>query len=349
MQVQLADIAEARDIPSAVPARRGFVRPHTSAAWEQAYLPGNGWRGPLAVVRAPGAELAFARKRAGKLDLYALGGYYWPWRGVAVEAGAGEQALAGLADELTRRPCGAVLRMGPLIDGDTDTQRFLTLLRARGWRGLQQESGEVFELALPASMEALQAQVSGSLWKNIAYQRRRLDKQAAVTTERHRLSVEQAAPLLQRAALVEQASWVAQQGGEVKLVGAQNQSYWSQLAQHEGDGPEVVLWLLSSGERDIAYSLHLEYGQTMCIVANGYDEAYKASSPGSLLSLDIFRDAIGRGLRLVDWGQGDSGYKQRWGAQPGARMMDLLLFRPGLVGAIGYRILKTALSGWTPL
>lgn len=341
-------MAEGRDVPSDALARRGFVRAHTSAAWEQAYLPGNGWRGPLAVVRVAGAELAFARKRAGKVNLWALGGYYWPWRGVAVEPGAGEHTLAELAAELTRRPCGPVLRMGPLIDGDTDTQRFVTLLRARGWRGLKQESGPVFELALPASSEALQAQVSGSLWKNIAYLRRRLDKQGAVTTERHRLTAEQAAPLLQRAALVEQATWVAQQGEDVKLVGAQNQAYWSQLAQ-DGGGPEVVLWLLSCGERDIAFSLHLEHGQTMCIVANGYDEAWKASSPGSLLSLDIFRDAIGRGLRLVDWGQGDSGYKQRWGALPGAQMMNLILFRPGLVGAVGYRMLKSALSGWVPL
>lgn len=335
-------------MPSDTLARRGFVRAHTSDAWEHAYLPGKGWRGPLAVVRVPGAEVAFARKRAGKLDLWALGGYYWPWRGVAVEPGAGEPALAELAAELTRRPCGPVLRMGPLIGGDTDTQRFVTLLRARGWRGLKQETGQVFELALPASAEALQAQVSGSLWKNIAYLRRRLDKQGPVGTQRHRLTAEQAASLLQRAALVEQASWVAQQGEDVKLVGAQNQAYWSRLAQHDG-GPEVVLWLLTCGERDIAYSLHLEHGQTMCIVANGYDEAFKASSPGSLLSLDIFRDAIGRGQRLVDWGQGDSGYKQRWGALPGAQMMNLILFRPGLVGAAGYRILKTALSSWEPL
>lgn len=331
-----------------IPARRGFVRAHTSAAWAQSYLPGNGWHAPLTVVRAPGAEVAFARKRAGKLNFWALGGYYWPWRGVAVEPGAGEQALTALAAELTKRPCGAVLRMGPLIDGDTDTQRFVSLLRSNGWRGLKQESGQVFEMTLPASMEMLQAQISGSLWKNIAYLRRRLDKQAPVTTERHQLSAERAAPLLRRAALVEQSSWVARQGEEVKLVGEQNQTYWSRLAQH-GDGPKVVLWLLSSGEHDIAFSLHLEYGQTMCIVANGYDEDWKSSSPGSLLSLDIFRDAIGRGLRLVDWGQGDSGYKQRWGAQPGARIMDLILFRPGLVGTIGYKMLKTALSDWRPL
>ncbi|MFC5552224.1 GNAT family N-acetyltransferase [Massilia aerilata] len=341
-------MAEGLDMPAEALARRGFVRAHTAAAWEQAYLPGNGWCGPLKVVRGAGAEVAFARKRASKLDLWALGGYYWPWRGVALEAGAGEQSLIGLADELTKRPCGAMLRMGPLIDGDTDTQDFVKLLCARGWRGLRQESGQVFELALPASMEALQAQVSGSLWKNIAYQRRRLEKQGAVTAERHRLSAAQAMPLLQRAALVEQASWVAQQGEEVKLMGAQNQAYWSQLAQH-GDEPKVVLWLLSWGERDIAFSLHLEHGKTMCIVANGYDEALKASSPGSLLSLDIFRDAIARGMRLVDWGQGDSGYKQRWGAQPGARMVDMILFRPGLVGALGHRLLKKVLSSWEAL
>lgn len=330
------------------PARRGFVRAHTSAAWEQAYLPGNGWRGPLALVCVAGAELAFARKRAGKLDMWVLGGYYWPWRGVALEPGAGAQALDALAIELSRRAPSPVLRMGPLIDGDTDTQRLVSLLRARGWRGLAQENGQVFELALPASTQALKEQVSGSLWKNIAYLRRRLEKQGVVTSERHRLTAAQAAPLLQRAALVEQASWVAQQGKDVKLMGAQNQAYWSGLAQHDG-GPEVVLWLLSCDGRDIAYSLHLEHGPTMCILANGYDEDLKASSPGSLLSLDIFQDAIGRGLRLVDWGQGDSGYKQRWGAQPGARMMDLILFRPGVIGAVGYRILKTALSGWAPI
>ncbi|KQQ87012.1 GNAT family N-acetyltransferase [Massilia sp. Leaf139] len=335
------------DTQALAPARRGFVRAHTSAAWEQAYLPGNGWRGPLAVVRAPGAEVAFAQKRAGKLHLWALAGYYWPWRGVALEPGAGEGALAGLADEMTRRPPGALLRMGPLIEDDTDTQGFISLLRVRGWRALKQETGQVFELALPASTEALQAQVSASLWKNIAYLRRRLDKQGAVSTERHRLTPEQAALLLQRAALVEQASWVAQQGEQVKLVGTQNQAYWAGLAQH--GGPEVVLWLLSTGGRDIAYSLHLETEQTMCIVANGYDEAFKASSPGSLLSLDIFQEAIGRGLRLVDWGQGDSGYKQRWGAKPGARMMDLILFKPGLVGALGYRLAQKALSSWSPL
>jgi len=329
------------------PARRGFVHAHASAAWEQAYLPGNGWRGPLAVVRAAGAELAFARKRAGKLDLWVLGGYYWPWRGVAVSPDAGEQALEALATELTRRPPGPVLRMGPLIDGDTDTRRLISLLRARGWHGLTQESGQVFELALPASTEALKEQVSGSLWKNIAYLRRRLEKQGAVMSERHRLTGALSAPLLQRAALVEQASWVAQQGKDVKLVGAQNQAYWSGLAQHD-DGPEVVLWLLSCGGRDIAYSLHLEHGQTMCIVANGYDEELKASSPGSLLSLDIFQEAIGRGLRMVDWGQGDSGYKQRWGAYPGAQMRDLILFRPGLVGTVAYRMLKIPLSSWAP-
>lgn len=342
------DMAEGYDMQSDALARRGFVRAHTSAAWEHAHLPGNGWRGPLKVVRSAGAEMAFARKRAGKLDLWALGGYYWPWRGVAVAPSAGEGALEALAVELSRRPPGAMLRMGPLIKGDTDTQQLIALLRARGWRGLKQENGQVFELALPASMDALQAQVSGSLWKNIAYLRRRLDKQGAVVAERHRLAVEQAAPLLQRAALVEEASWVARRGGDVKLVGAQNQAYWTELARH-ADGPEVVLWLLSCGGRDIAYSLHLEHGPTMCILANGYDEELKASSPGSLLSLDIFEDAIGRGLRLVDWGKGDSGYKQRWGAKPGAQMMDAILFRPGLVGATGYHLLKTALRTWEPL
>lgn len=302
----------------------------------------------MRVVRVAGAEIAFARKRMRGLSLPALGGYYWPWRGVAVDPAAGAESLGELAAALTRQPGGIVLRLGPLIAGDTDTQAFVRELSARRWHGLQQESGEVFELTLPDSEAELRAQMSDSLWKNIAYLRRRLEKQGTVTAQRFHLGAGQAAALLARAALVEQASWVAQQGGDVKLVGSQNQAYWATLAE-AAQGPQVVLWLLSCDARDIAFSLHLEHGQTVCIVANGYDEALKASSPGSLLSLDIFRDAIGRGRRLVDWGQGDSGYKQRWGAVPGAQMMNLILFRPGLLGAVGYRVLKTALSGWTPL
>lgn len=336
--------------------RRGFVSRHGYAVWEQAFLPGNGWKGPLAVCTVqssdgtPLAQVAFAKKQAGWLHFWALGGYYWPWRGIAMEPdAASETAPDALAQQLTHARGGPMVRMGPIMEADSDTQAFISSLLKRGWRGLRRESGQVFELALPSSVKSLEAQASTSLLKNITYLRRRLEKQVGpLRAVRHQLQSSNAEDLLSRAAFIEEASWVAQQDGEVKLAGAANKKYWSLFVQ-KPSAFEVVLWMLSCGDKDIAFSLHVENSGTICILANGYDPSWKAFSPGSLLSLDIFHDGVARGRRLVDWGQGDSGYKQRWGARPGAHVADLILFRPGWMGGLAYRAMQAALRDWKAL
>jgi CelD/BcsL family acetyltransferase involved in cellulose biosynthesis len=49
---------------------------------------------------------------------------------------------------------------------------------------------------------------------------------------------------------------------------------------------------------------------------------------------------------LFDWGQGDSGYKQRWGAQEGALLYDVMMFRPGLLGDLLALAADKALRDW---
>ena len=74
-------------------------------------------------------------------------------------------------------------------------------------------------------------------------------------------------------------------------------------------------------------------------IANSYDPALAKHSPGKLLYYRNLVRARERGIRTVDWGAGDSGYKQTIGAVQGPALRDWLLVRPGLPAMLG-RILK---------
>jgi CelD/BcsL family acetyltransferase involved in cellulose biosynthesis len=80
-------------------------------------------------------------------------------------------------------------------------------------------------------------------------------------------------------------------------------------------------------------SAHIETADMIYIIANSYDEKWKAFSRGSILSFEILTDGCRRGKTRIDWGQGDSGYKSRWGARCGTKsLIQVMFFRPGLLG-----------------
>ena len=84
-----------------------------------------------------------------------------------------------------------------------------------------------------------------------------------------------------------------------------------------------------------AFAFDLDTGDRRYAIANGYDPAFAKQSPGKLLQYRNLIAARARGIRLVDWGMGDSGYKQVMGATKGAVLRDWLLLRPGLPALAG--------------
>ena len=319
-------------------------------AWSDAFIPGESWDGPLQTYAVseggvPLGFISFARRQIGRLKLPSLGGYYWPFRTCAVCADAPRRrAFAeAIADSFARRPPGLVFRMGPISMADLGVMELLAAFRRCGWRLLRRDLGQVFELALT---EAPPEGASPSLLKNINYERRRLAKEhGAVVTERHVLAPG-SDDLLAIVERIEAASWVAQRGGDPKFLGTSNRRFWTSLAE-AGTRPSVVaIWVLRCGAEPVAFSLNFETATTLYIIANGYDERWKARSPGSILSADVISDARSRGFRHLDWGQGDSGYKTRWGATVRTMLGEVLLFHPGPRGALLFQGARLALRGW---
>ena len=96
----------------------------------------------------------------------------------------------------------------------------------------------------------------------------------------------------------------------------------------------IVVWILFCGSRPISFSLNLENGSIKHIIANSYDEQFRDHSPGHIMAYHVLKDAIERDVRMIEWGQGDSGYKQRWHARRGSMILDIVAFPPGLKGRL---------------
>ena len=336
--------------PTAMEPGCGFVDTAWISAWQQAFVPGRGWRGPIrlaCLVGEGGQRLAFvplARQQIGPVHVTSLAGYYWPSRGVAL-AGGRPQADS-MADGLTRHKAGPMLRWGPVSADDAGTQALIAALVGRGWTCLRRKLGLSFVLELPPSVAELKPLISPSLLKNIKYLRRRLEAQCgALQLTRHSLGPENVEAVVARAASIESRSWVAGGSGEPKFVGAANQHFWTTLARGRPVA-EPVVWILSAGSDDIAFSVHIEAADTVWIVANSFDERWKPFSPGSILTHEVLLHAVANGRRRVDWGQGDSGYKSRWGAQPTTAIDDVLLFRPGPAGRLLCRLARAVSPQW---
>ncbi len=322
-------------------------------AWGHAFLPNRGWARPLTLysVKSGSATLGFlalARQSVSRLRVRSLAGYYWPFRTMSVrDDDCSRKAFAtGIASHFMRRPPATVLRFGPVSSLDKALDELLGAFAARGWTALRHDGGEIFGLDLPDDATALQDSVSASLLKNARYCRRRMEKQfGGVTFERHVLGPDSIA-LLDTLDAVEAASWVAKQSGEIKFIGAANRKFWTSLGQATERPSDVVIWILRCATEPIAFSAHIETGETVYIIANSYDERWKSHSPGAVLSLELLGDACRRGKRRVDWGQGDSGYKSRWGATASTRLFDVMLFRPGIRGRAMYTLAQRFLPGW---
>lgn len=331
--------------PSGRSAATAFFDARWIRAWEAAFLPSQSWRGPVVAYALAGESgwLALARQPVLGLPVASLAGYYWPFRTVAV---AHDDDARALARHLTDHPPFPVLRMGPISSRDAGVASLIESLTQFGWRAISHHTGDVFELDVPRTADELHAGMSASLLKNIRYCERRLQRERApVETIRHVLGADSES-VLDALESVESASWVASEGGETKFVGSANRRFWNALACG-GDRPsQIVFWMLRCAGTPVAFSANLETATTVYILANTYREDWKAHSPGSLLALHVLDDACARGKQRLDWGQGDSGYKARFGATAKVELRDTMLFAPGVLGTAMLAAARRALRGW---
>lgn len=266
----------------------------------------------------------------GWAGLAMLPGSFWPFRSFPA-ATRDPKAWDLLLGALGRGARG--LRLGPVYDGDPALVSLLDAATRKGWAALPRTLGQSHLLDIAARRAEGPWPRNSTLRKN-RFHEKHLAEHGAVAWEFVDRWDEAAFADL---AAVEQASWIASRndGSDAKFTHTGHGAFWRAAAQDPVIAAAFHAAVLRIGGRPAAFSFDVDAGATKYAIANSYDPAYSKHSPGKLLYYRNLVEAAERGVTSVDWGMGDSGYKQTIGAEGGPMIRDWLFLKPGLSALAG--------------
>ena len=324
-------------VATRAPPTHSFLR----YGWYAAALDAYGGRARTLVVEEegrPALALPFVGIGPGFVRGAAVPGSYWPFRSFPLAADAGEAvlrvALATLARAVT------LLRIGPVYDDDAAVMPLIAAARAQGWAVLDRFVADSWLLDMAARQQEGAWPRGSTLRKNRFHEKHLADHGAL--DWRFPGGAEWAATFDAMAA-VEQKSWIAARtdGRDAKFTDAGHGAFWRDVARDPVLARMLSAAMLTVDGQPAAFSFDLDCGAIKYAIANSYDPAFAKHSPGKLLYYRNLIRARDAGIATVDWGAGDSGYKQTIGAMQGPVLRDWLLVRPGLPALVGQM-----LKGW---
>ncbi|UYY76687.1 GNAT family N-acetyltransferase [Sphingomonas sp. R1] len=313
------------------PERHRFLR----RGWYAAALAAYGGTAQTLIVEEAGvaaAALPFVWRGPRWLGLAEVPGCYWPFRSLPVAEGA-PAALAGVLLAALARHVRA-LRIGPIATDDPALLWLMGAAVAQGWTLLDRHVAHSFLLPM-AALAAEGDWPRGSTLRKNRYFEKQLASEGAIDWCWDSLCFDDLAA-------IERRSWIAHRtdGRDAKFTEDGHGAFWRAAACDPVLAAMFSAAVLRVDGRPMAFSFDLVTGTRSYAIANSYDPLLAKHSPGRLLQYRNLARARARGVRLVDWGAGDSGYKQTMGAVQGPALRDWILVRPGL-DALAARLVRT--------
>jgi CelD/BcsL family acetyltransferase involved in cellulose biosynthesis len=325
---------ERDEAAAAAPAPYAFLR----RAWFESAAPDARGARTLVARRGDGSLLAaipLVPAGPAALGFKSVPGCYWPFRFAPIAADAEAGALqALLRDRAARRALGPVWRMGPLHAADPSARLLLEAARASGWHVLERPMGETWLLDLAAARAAGRLPPAAKAKRLRGYERR-LAEMGALRYHFVRGATFDAAALDALQA-IEAASWVGTQtdGSGAKFLRPTQRALWERALRDPRLADMLSAAILFVGERPAAFSFDLNLGSHQYGIAGSYDAAFAPLRVGKLLAWRHLEESAGRGIATIDWGAGDTGYKQEFGCVPGSPIIDCLFVRSAPLAAL---------------
>jgi CelD/BcsL family acetyltransferase involved in cellulose biosynthesis len=263
-----------------------------------------------------------------------MAGPYWPFRSplLSPELGSGDVA-AILRSGGARKALGPLWRMGPFYRDDAMAAKVVRGAASAGWSVLTRSLGYTYSLDI-AAQQTKGPWPRPSTLKRIRNYERQLARIGPLSFRR--ISGEDWSPaILDELAEVEAASWV---GGTdrtgAKFVNPRQRAFWEQALADPVVAGMLSAFILRVGERPIAFCFDLNCGDLQYAIAGSFDARFARLKAGKIATYRNIEWAVDRGIRRIDWGAGDSGYKSEIGAEKGSEIIDCLFVRNPLVATL---------------
>ena len=303
------------------PATHRFLRHQWFAAALRAY---GGTATTLVVTAADAPMLAIPLVKVGRLPgVAAVPGCYWPFRSVPIGDLADDTVFDAALAALAAR--WRAVRIGPVYDGDPAVAPLVERARALGWRVIDRTIAQSFLLDMAAARAGGTWPRNSTLRKN-RFHEKHLAEHGAL--DWRMIDGADWPGAFDSLAEVERASWHAA-ASDAKFCVGPHAEFWRAASEDPAIAAMFHAALLTVDGTPAAFSFDLDAGDVRYAIANSYVPAYARHSPGKLLYYRNLVDGIARGIARVDWGAGDSGYKQTIGADGGPMIRDWLFLRPG--------------------
>lgn len=312
--------------------------PHTflRQAWFDAAVRAYGGAAPRTLVvedaGGPALALPVVAKGPRLLGLAQVPGSYWPFRSFPAAADSNDAVFAAAARALRTRI--RVLRLGPVYRHDAAAARLAAAMRAAGWTVLDRTLGQSFVFDLAAARAEGEWPRTSTMQQN-RRKERRLNEVGACSWEA--LGDDAWPDTYAALGAVEAQSWVTTEaaGADAKFTESGHLAFWRAAARDPALRAMFRAMLLRVEGRPAAFTFDLTAGDVAYIIANSFDPAFGNWSVGRLTTYRHLEDAGTRGVAAVDWGSGDTGYKQIAGADPADVLVDRMMIAPGVGRVVG--------------
>nr|WP_294331245.1 GNAT family N-acetyltransferase [uncultured Sphingomonas sp.] len=325
--VQLSCVPDLAPALDTVAERSAETHRFLRYGWYAAALAAYGGTARTLVVGEAGlsvAALPLVDKGPRWLGLAEIPGCYWPFRSFPVAEGASPAAAEALLAALARQV--RALRIGPISDDDPALAWLKVQALAQGWTVLDRFVAHCYllDIGVPAAEGGWPR---GSTLRKNRYFEKHLAREGKLDWTWGSLRFDDLAD-------IERRSWIASRtdGRDAKFTVDGHGAFFGAAARDPVVAGMMSAAVLRIDGRPMAFSFDLVTGARSYAIANSYDPELARHSPGRVLQYRNLARAREQGVRLVDWGAGDSGYKRTMGAVQGPALRDWIFVRPGLAG-----------------
>jgi len=316
----LRDSVESNDwqqILHAIPPEYQFLSNHWYNVWSTVFSAANS-ETDNSFRRWEGIFPFITRVRHG-IKILSMAGYYYPFRTFPCHPEGKDAAIRNFVDLVHNDTGTHIVQLGRLQSPDNICDPLQTSFTDKKWKVFKVPAGAQQIVKLPPrNLEAMDG-------FEIAHY-----NNCSTADWNHAIN---------QCADVESRCWLAAEGQNTRIYG--REQFWKAYASNEDGSNRLLIWILRLDSKPIAYSLALDSGNCRYSISGQYDMEYKKLGVGVIADMLMFQQAIESRINVVNMGEGEFDYKQRWGATPGSTLQSYYIFRPGIVGLSIYATFRT--------